>query len=98
MANEAVQMVLRAGCKNVASQLDAKMSKKCSRLTLLRAKGDAALCSPPARATRVSDHPCLLSSRAYFIYSYHEHYTRFLVLSFNSWLLRLPLTSYRESA
>ena len=43
--------------------VNAKMSKKCSRLTLLRAKGDAALCSPPARTRRVRDHPRLTPTR-----------------------------------
>jgi hypothetical protein len=35
---------------------NAKMSKNCSELTPLWDEGDAALCSPPARASRVRDH------------------------------------------
>jgi len=36
-----------------------KVRKNCSQLTPDRDEGDAALCLPPARAGRVSDHPRL---------------------------------------
>lgn len=35
------------------------MSNNCSQLTPFGNRGDAALYSPPARASRVRDHPCL---------------------------------------